>query len=592
MIPQAFVQDLLARVDIIDVIERYIPLKKGGANYFACCPFHGEKTASFSVSPAKQFYHCFGCGAHGSAVGFMMEYGGLSFVDAIKELAAQVGMQVPEENVSARQDQLSRTPLYDAMETAAAFYRDQLKQPVAIEYLKSRGLNGKTCTRLGIGFAPPGWQPLSNIFKDYQSQTLAEAGLVIDNEQGRRYDRFRNRIMFPIHDRRGRVIAFGGRVIGPDEPKYLNSPETPLFEKGRELYGLHLARNSIRESGFALVVEGYMDVAALAQFRIENTVAALGTATTPAHINTLLRLTDRIVFCFDGDDAGRHAAWRALENSLESLRDDARLEFMFLPAGHDPDTYVRAEGADGFRHAVGQALPLTRFMAKQLGERHPPDSGEGRAALLHEAQPLVKKIAAPMLRLQIAKELADLTHLTAAEAAQAFSLPSQPRSRRSASMPAGRSAPPPRGALRRKTPSTIETLLRLILQHPQWAARLPIDLLPDDSDEGRALIALVDLVSLGEPIPDGGLGALVERFRGTPHGRTFVRIAAEQMDEEFDESVVETLFEDMLRKLQANAIKDDIRHLLEKERQEGLSATERHRLAELLLQQRKPGALP
>lgn len=285
MIPQSFVQDLLARVDIVDVIERYLPLKKSGANYFACCPFHGEKSASFSVSPSKQFYHCFGCGVHGSAIGFLMEYSGLGFVEAVKELAAQTGMQVPDDGKAGQQNDGATDKLVEAMATAARYYRDQLKHtPEAVEYLKKRGLSGDVAARFGIGFAPDQWQGLQSSFPDYQSKHLAEAGLVIDNDQGRRYDRFRHRIMFPIHDRRGRIIAFGGRVLDSGEPKYLNSPETPLFEKGRELYGLFLAQKAIRDSSHAVVVEGYMDVVALAQFGIENAVATLGTATTPHHI--------------------------------------------------------------------------------------------------------------------------------------------------------------------------------------------------------------------------------------------------------------------------------------------------------------------
>ncbi|PKO56611.1 MAG: DNA primase, partial [Betaproteobacteria bacterium HGW-Betaproteobacteria-21] len=364
MIPQSFVQDLLARVDIIDVIERHLPLKKSGANYFACCPFHGEKSASFSVSPTKQFYHCFGCGVHGSAIGFLMEYSGLSFVEAVKELAAHAGMQVPDDGkagTSAHNDTTEK--LFEAMSAAARFYRDQLKHaPDAVDYLKRRGLSGEIAGRFGIGFAPDEWQALQRTFPDYQSKHLAEAGLVIDNDQGRRYDRFRHRIMFPIHDRRGRIIAFGGRVLDGGEPKYLNSPETPLFEKGRELYGLFLAQKAIRDASYALVVEGYMDVVALAQFGVENAVATLGTATTPHHINTLLRHTERIVFCFDGDAAGRRAAWRALENALEVLRDDTTLAFLFLPTEHDPDSFIRSEGADAFRKAAVNAMPLASVL--------------------------------------------------------------------------------------------------------------------------------------------------------------------------------------------------------------------------------------
>jgi len=618
MIPQSFVQELLSRVDIVDVIERYVPLKKSGANYFACCPFHGEKSASFSVSPSKQFYHCFGCGVHGSAVGFLMEYSGLGFVDAVKELASQVGLQVPDDGraTGPTQDDASER-LYEAMAVAARFYRDQLKPArQAIDYLKRRGLSGQVAARFDLGYAPDEWQALEKVFPDYQAKSLADAGLVIDNDQGRRYDRFRNRIIFPIHDRRGRIIAFGGRVLDKGEPKYLNSPETPLFEKGRELYGLFLAQKAIRDAGFAVVVEGYMDVVALAQFGIENAVATLGTATTPQHVHTLLRQTDRIVFCFDGDAAGRRAAWRALENALESLRDDATLAFLFLPAEHDPDSFVRAEGTEAFRKAALAATPLARFLIQELSGRHALDSAEGRAAFVHEAAPLVTRIAAPLLKLQVVKSVAETAGMTQGEVEYALEqlAASAPRRRGADAQPAARAptetsaafSPAPeedrRGARarpgprsftsrprpggRRKPPSTAGTLLRLVLQHPTWAARLPVDLIPGDSPEGLALIAIIDLISLGEPVPAGGLGALIERFRDTPHGETLSRVAAELVDAEFDEAVVETLFDDALRKLHADSVGNEIAALLQRDREQGLDASARHRLSELLLEKR------
>lgn len=607
MIPQSFVQDLLSRVDIVDVIERYIPLKKSGANYFACCPFHGEKSASFSVSPSKQFYHCFGCGVHGSAVGFLMEYSGLGFVDAVKELAGQVGLQVPDDGRSASPQDDTSARLYEAMSLAARFYRDQLKPARhAIDYLKRRGLSGEIAGRFGLGYAPNEWQALQTIFPDYEAKTLADAGLVIDNDQGKRYDRFRDRIIFPIHDRRGRIIAFGGRILDKGEPKYLNSPETPLFEKGRELYGLYLAQKPIRDEGFAVVVEGYMDVVALAQFGIANAVATLGTATTPQHVHTLLRQTDRVVFCFDGDAAGRRAAWRALENALESLRDDATLAFLFLPTEHDPDSFVRAEGADAFRKAATSAKPLARFLIEDVQGRHDMDSAEGRAAFVHEAAPLVTRIAAPLLRLQVIKAVAEHSGLTQAEVEHAFGiLAATPKHQRQQRAPqvaqsfeessrpafAGKrrqnSAFALRPAGRRKPPSTIGTLLRLIMQHPIWAARMPVDLVPPNSPEGLAVIAIIDLMSLGEPIPAGGLGALIERFRDTPHGETLSRVAAELVDAEFDEAIVEVLFEDSLRKLHADSLAVDIAALLQQDREHGLDASARHRLAELLLEKRE-----
>ncbi|ATE59059.1 DNA primase [Thauera sinica] len=601
MIPQSFVQELLSRVDIVDVIERYLPLKKSGANYFACCPFHGEKSASFSVSPTKQFYHCFGCGVHGSAIGFLMEYSGLGFVEAVKELAAQVGLQVPDDGHHTAIPANDSEPLREAMATAARFYREQLKHaPNAIDYLKRRGLSGEIAARFGLGYARDEWQGLQRAFPDYQAKTLADAGLVIDNDQGRRYDRFRDRIMFPIHDRRGRIIAFGGRILDQGEPKYLNSPETPLFEKGRELYGLFLAQKAIREAGFAVVVEGYMDVVALAQYGIENAVATLGTATTPQHVQSLLRQTDRIVFCFDGDAAGRRAAWRALENSLETLRDDATLAFLFLSAEHDPDSFVRAEGAEAFRKAAAGATPLARFLLQELSARNDLDTAEGRAALVHEARPLVTRVAAPLLRLQLLKSVAEAGELTQAEVEDAYGLRSAARAagRPGAAAPpaagfrrtAATTPPMQRGPMRRKPPSAIGALLRLVMQHPAWAARLPVDLVPADSAEGRALIAIIDMLSLGEPIPAGGLGALIERFRDTPHADTLSRVAGDLVDEEFDDAVIETLFDDALRKLHTDAIAAEIADLMRRDRETGLNAADRHRLAELLHEKRNPGS--
>src|SRR3954463_12204349 len=355
VIPDSFKQDLLNRVDIVDVVSRYVQLKKGGANYSGLCPFHNEKTPSFSVSPAKQFYHCFGCGAHGNAIGFLMAYSALGYVDAVKELAGQAGMQVPESRPPTAQEaarQERETGLYALMEKAMEFYRAELKKsPKAIEYLKGRGLTGEIAARFRIGYALDDWQGLKAAFPEYEDKALVECGLVIEKE-GKRYDRFRDRVMFPILSARGAGIGFGGRVMGEGEPKYLNSPETPLFEKGRELYGLVQARDAIRTTGHALVVEGYMDVVALAQFGVGNAVATLGTATTPVHVSKLLRLADALVFCFDGDAAGRKAAWRALEVSLALAPDHKLIKFLFLPEGEDPDTYIRGHGKARFEGLV------------------------------------------------------------------------------------------------------------------------------------------------------------------------------------------------------------------------------------------------
>ena len=594
MIPKSFIQDLLARVDIVDVVSPHLTLKKGGANYFACCPFHGEKTPSFSISPSKQFYHCFGCGVHGNAIDFLMELQGLTFVEAIHELARQNGLEVPQER-STPGEQPRRAQghdaLLEAMECAARFYREQLKHsPEAIDYLKRRGLTGEIAARFGIGFAPAGWQALAGVFDDYKAKALLEAGLVIDNEQGRRYDRFRERIMFPIQDRRGRVIAFGGRVLDAGEPKYLNSPETPLFEKGRELYGLRQAMQAMREEGFALVVEGYMDVVALAQFGIGNAVATLGTATTSHHVAALMRHAERIVFCFDGDAAGRKAARRALESSLEALRDDAVLAFLFLPDGHDPDSYVRAQGAEALRSAAAHATPLTQFLMDSLAADCALDTAEGRARLVHDAKPLVTRVGAPLLRLQLIKEVAECGGLTQDEVERAWGIArsAQPPARHNADERAR--APrraPARRAPRHRPTGAAATLLRIILQQPAWIARVPIDLIPEEDEAGRALLVLADAASIGETLPSGGIAQVLEFFRDSPHHRTVSAAAAELVGADYDESVVETMFEDTLHKLAADRIEHDIRDLTDRERSSGLSAAERKRLTELIAEKHR-----
>ena len=417
MIPQSFIQDLLNRVDIVGVIERYVPLKRAGTNYVARCPFHSEKTPSFTVSATKQFYHCFGCGAHGTAIGFVMEYTGAGFVEAVGELAQGVGMRVPDvkdERPRGRTEQ--DDDLHGVLLQAAQYYRQRLKAaPQAIEYLKQRGLSGEIAKQFGIGYAPADWRNLQAVFPDYDAPSLVAAGLVIEGDEGKRYDRFRDRIVFPIVDTRGHIVGFGGRTLGAGEPKYLNSPETALFEKGRELYGLYQARRAIRDAGRVVVVEGYMDVVALTQAGIGYAVATLGTATTPAHVQKLLRQSDEIVFCFDGDDAGRHAAWRALENSLEQLVDGKQVSFLFLPQGEDPDTFVRKEGPAALETLMRDALPLSQFLLQKLSGDINLTADEGRARLLREAQPLVARIPARFLNGMIRQNLARLAGITTQE---------------------------------------------------------------------------------------------------------------------------------------------------------------------------------
>jgi len=560
VIPESFIQELLARVDIVDVVERFVPLKKGGANYQACCPFHSEKTPSFTVSPSKQFYHCFGCGAHGSALGFLMQYSGLPFVDAVEELAHSIGMQVPKVTERNLAERAKKAPLTELMARAAKFYRERLKtSPKAVDYLKGRGLTGEIAARFGLGYAPDDWQGLQNVFPDYNDAALVECGLVIVNDQGRRYDRFRDRVMFPILDQRGNVIGFGGRVLGEGEPKYLNSPETPLFEKGRELYGLTQARQSIRDADTVIVVEGYMDVVALAQYGVGNAVATLGTATTPNHVHKLLRQASKVVFCFDGDAAGRKAAWRALEASLEQLADDKAVGFLFLPVEHDPDSFVRQEGGDAFRRLVAQPTTLTEFLLRSLKADMDLSTAEGRAH-------------------QVTKAVAEAAALTQAEVEGQCGL--KPLSR-------GRPAPPPRS--RAIAISKARTLLRAVLGRPERAARLPLDLIGRETAEEQALYAIAEAMDHGELSAPAGSVGLIEFFRGSPHEAVLSRESAALLDE-VDESVEEAVFNDTLEKLRLEAIASEVDALSAKARAGGLAAEERERYRQLLASKAAAGA--
>lgn len=397
-------------------------LRKGGANLLGLCPFHNEKSPSFTVSPTKQFYHCFGCGAHGTAITFLIEHTGASFPEAVRALAATVGMTVPEAPRTPRQQQLDKQRKQEAsrheqvLESAHRHYLASLKRSSrAIEYLKGRGLSGEIAARFGLGWSGEDRRGLTAVFPDYEDPMLVECGLVIESEDGRRYDRFRERVMFPIRNGRGKLIGFGGRIIGKGEPKYLNSPETPLFSKGRELYGLWESRAGIRSEGCVLVVEGYMDVVGLAQHGLNNAVATLGTATTPEHVQKLLRASNKVVFSYDGDTAGRRAAWRALLACLPLMRDDVSVRFLFLPAEHDPDSYIRAYGDKAFRATIDEAVSLSRFMLDELASRHRLDEPEGRAACVHEAAPLLLSLPQNAYRLQIEREFARLVMLTPEE---------------------------------------------------------------------------------------------------------------------------------------------------------------------------------
>ena len=421
-IPQSFIQELLARVDVVEVVGRYVQLKKGGANFMGLCPFHGEKSPSFSVSPAKQFFHCFGCGKNGNAIGFLMEHAGMNFVEAVKDLAQGVGLQVPEEDISpqdrerAAQQREKQATLTDVLEKAGEAYRKHLKaSPKAVDYLKGRGLSGEIAKQFGLGYAPEGWRSLASVFPDYQDPLLAESGLVIVNqeegEDEKRYDRFRDRVMFPIRNVKGECIGFGGRVLGEGTPKYLNSPETPVFSKGRELYGLFEARHALRDAGYVLVTEGYMDVVALAQLGFPNAVATLGTACTADHVQKLFRFTDAVVFSFDGDSAGRRAARKALDGALPYASDVRSVKFLFLPAEHDPDSYIREFGKEGFAHCVTEAMPLSRFLIEVARESCDLHTAEGRAHMASNAKPLWMALPEGALKRQLLGEIASLADL-------------------------------------------------------------------------------------------------------------------------------------------------------------------------------------
>lgn len=426
-IPASFIQELLARADVVEIIGRSVQLKKGGANFMGLCPFHAEKSPSFSVSPSKQFFHCFGCGKSGDAIKFLMEHSGMTFMEAVQDLAQQFGMQIPDDGTSpqdkarAAEQRQKHATLSDVLEKAGDAYRKQLRiAPRAVDYLKGRGLSGAIAKQFGLGYAPEGWRSLASIFPDYNDPLLAESGLVITNTddssgEEKRYDRFRDRIMFPIRNVKGECIGFGGRVLGDEKPKYLNSPETPVFSKGRELYGLFEARGALREEGYALVTEGYMDVVALAQHGLPNAVATLGTACTNDHVQKLFRFTDTVVFSFDGDAAGRRAAHKALDSALPHATDTRSIKFLFLPTEHDPDSFIRAFGKDAFTRFVADAVPLSRFLIESASEGCDLGTAEGRAHMASNARPRWSTMPDGALKRQLLGDIAELVQLNTRE---------------------------------------------------------------------------------------------------------------------------------------------------------------------------------
>ena len=514
MIPSDFIDELLSKVDIVDIIDEQVPLKKGGANYMACCPFHKEKTPSFSVSPTKQFYHCFSCGAHGSAIGFVMEHQGLSFPEAVQFLADRVGMTVPkvreqEDNPEIRAERKKKQQTLEETTAAAAdFYAQQLKfNPAAKAYLDKRGLSAEVIAHYGLGYAPDGWQSLAQVFQPYPNTALVDTGMVIDNE-GKHYDRFRHRIMFPIRNPRGQVIGFGGRVLDDSKPKYLNSPDTPLFDKGKNLYGLYEGRAAVKEAGRILVVEGYMDVVALAQFGVGYGVAALGTATTAEHVKILMRQADSIYFCFDGDSAGRKAAWRALENALPQLKDDKSLHFLFLPEEHDPDSYIRAYGKTQFEDALlNQSKPLSEYFWEHLSDGLNLNTQEGKAELVKTSSPLLAQITAPALGYLLKQKLSELVGIDPDNLAQLLGQEAPKRHVKQKSYKL-----PPISVKQPTMLTLVQRQIRSLLINPAWASYID---LPDYlalSGDFACLANLAETIKHHDTIP--ATAQVLEYMRG------------------------------------------------------------------------------
>ena len=562
MIPQSFIQDLLARVDIVDVVGKYVQLKKGGANYMGLCPFHNEKSPSFTVSPTKQFYHCFGCGAHGTSIGFLMEYSGMSFVDAVKDLALNNGMIVPEEDrllpAQRAEVQAKSLALSDVMTKAGEHYKQHLRgATTAIAYLKKRGLTGEIAARFGLGYAPDGWDGLRAVFPDYAAPELVEAGLVIDRSDEeasnrKRYDRFRDRIMFPIRNTKGQVIGFGGRILDQGEPKYLNSPETPLFQKGYELYGLFEARQAIREAGYVLVTEGYMDVVALAQMGFPQAVATLGTACTPTHVQKLLRQTDHVVFSFDGDSAGRRAARRALDACLPHANDNKIIKFLFLPTEHDPDSYIRELGTEAFEQQVHEAMPLSQFFLKEVAAENDLSTAEGRAKVQFDAKPLLQQMPPSGLRLQMVRSLAQMTQTTPAEIEALFEL-AQPVAR-------ARVAPP---KSKRSAPVGLERqIMRILVAHPVLASMMDASVLADAAllaPDGAEMLTQLTTIAYGMG-EQANFAALAENLRAT--GSDYDALIAEiagQTETELD--VVRLELTGAIRQIRRQVLKSEMERL-------------------------------
>ena len=572
-IPQPFIDELLSRIDIVDIINSRLSLRKAGREFTACCPFHDEKTPSFTVSQQKQFYHCFGCGAHGNALSFLMEFEHAGFVEAVEDLSSIAGLEVPREQPKPGEQAhlASNKGLYALLERAVKFYRSQLLQHAqassAIDYLKQRGLNGEIAREFEVGYAPPGWDGVGSALKLPQ-RDLIDSGLLIEKEDGSSYDRFRDRVMFPIRDARGRVIGFGGRVLGDDTPKYLNSPETAVFHKGRELYGLFQARKSVRKLERLIVVEGYMDVVALAQFGVRNCVATLGTATTQTHLERMFRIVGEVVFCFDGDRAGREAAERALNNSLGVIREGWQLQFMFLPDGEDPDSLVRREGADAFELRVKEAQSFSEFFYGTLIKQVDVESVSGRAKLVDLARPLLAQLRPGVLRQMMQDELARLAKIAPAHLGSLLG-------------GAGEVATTPRKSVEKEWQnlSLVRRALLLLLNLPSLAQKA------GDGSRFRSLTLpgmplLCDVLSLLNERPEMSPGALVEHWRDHDNWRHLVRLMSTPMV--IGDTGLEDEFDGVLSCLDAMLDEQRVDELLDKEKGQ-MSHQEKQELSRLLL---------
>jgi DNA primase len=577
-IPQDFIDDLVARADVVEVIGKRVQLKKAGREFKACCPFHDEKTPSFTVSPAKGFYHCFGCGAHGTAVGFLMEYEHMSFVEAIESLAGQMGLDVPRDESdrpARRYDEL-----FSLTTSVENHWKSRLRDsPQAVEYLKHRGIDGATAKRFGIGYAPDGWSNVLDKFGKTPEaiERLLATGLIIRKDNGQHYDRFRDRIMFPIRDARGRTIGFGGRALGDGEPKYLNSPETVLFHKGRELYGLYEARQALRHIEQLVVVEGYMDVVALARHGIDFSIATLGTATTPDHLNILFRLTENVVFCFDGDKAGKKAAWRALENALPQIREGRQIRFVFLPEGHDPDSYVNEHGSSAFMKMLESGVALSDFLIGELASQVDMSTVDGKARLAELAKPLIVKIPPGVYRELLVDSLAESVGLSSNRLEKMIG-----QGQAQTGTPAGRQS---QGLAKRRStassagkPSVVRRAITLLLNSPKAGEQLDVEKLAGINRPGVEL--LHDLIETVQEEPNITTAGLLERWRHHEEGRHLGKLAAGEVPDEDDFDAAAELAA-CVDQLVAAGRRDRIDFLIEKQRLNPLSDEEKAELRQL-----------